>query len=607
MTKLIPGENDLKTRFPHIADEWDFEKNKPFLPEQFLPGSGKTFYWKCNNGHDSYPASIKDRTHGHSCRICGRSKISKGIMVSAVRKRGSLKDLQPDIAAEWDYEKNEDGPECYAPGSSKNVWWKCTWCNNSWPDTVYSRVYQNSGCPKCNYRNKTSFPEQAVFFYVRQVFPDAQNSYTELFNNNMELDVYIPSRSVGIEYDGLPWHETKHIKKDTKKYLYCKEHKITLIRIRESEKDVEGTCDAYVLRTDPHSSISLDNAIRETLNIITDNSFDISIDSERDRNVIWIQYRTSFQEKSLQFRYPKIAAEWHPDKNGEITPDKVSGSSREFAWWLCPVCGESYEKRISDRTNNGVGCPKCSSKKKSELGRNQNLIPNENDLATLFPDLIKEWDYEENKGIIPRDFTPGSDERVNWKCSVCGKKYLASICSRTHGSGCPVCGRKKAGLSQKQGSIKKYGSLREANPAVAEEWDYEANSPLTPDNVSPIDKQEYHWICKCGQKWTSSVFNLTHSKYVGCRKCRYQQAGQFRREHPEVNPFYGRHHSAEAKAKISAASKGEKNYFYGMKGELAPNYGKTFSDEHRAKISAALKGKKKKTKQNDLNHMETQM
>ena len=49
--KLSARVNDLKTKFPQIADEWDYEMNGDFLPEQFLPGSEKSFYWKCNNGH----------------------------------------------------------------------------------------------------------------------------------------------------------------------------------------------------------------------------------------------------------------------------------------------------------------------------------------------------------------------------------------------------------------------------------------------------------------------------------------------------------------------------------------------------------------------------
>ena len=48
----------------------------------------------------------------------------------------------------------------------------------------------------------------------------------------------------------------------------------------------------------------------------------------------------------------------------------------------------------------------------------------------------------------------------------------------------------------------------------------------------------------------------------------------------EENPHYGKHHSAETKAYLSAIRLGEKN----------PNYGKPMPNEQRAKIKAKLKG-----------------
>ena len=76
----------------------------------------------------------------------------------------------------------------------------------------------------------------------------------------------------------------------------------------------------------------------------------------------------------------------------------------------------------------------------------------------------------------------------------------------------------------------------------------------------------------------------------------------------EKNPMYGKHHTQEAKEKISKASKerkytietrekiskahiGEKNPMYGMTGEKNPMYGKHHTQEAKEKISKARKGK----------------
>ena len=50
----------------------------------------------------------------------------------------------------------------------------------------------------------------------------------------MELDIYIPSIKVGIEYDGRVFHSSKSNKlRDARKYSICKSHGIKLIRIYE--------------------------------------------------------------------------------------------------------------------------------------------------------------------------------------------------------------------------------------------------------------------------------------------------------------------------------------------------------------------------------------
>ena len=77
----------------------------------------------------------------------------------------------------------------------------------------------------------------------------------------------------------------------------------------------------------------------------------------------------------------------------------------------------------------------------------------------------------------------------------------------------------------------------------------------------------------------------------------------------ERNPFYGKHHSEETRArqsaantgrhfsaatraKMSAAQTGERNPMYGRTGERNPNYGKHRSAETRAKISMAVSGER---------------
>ncbi len=70
----------------------------------------------------------------------------------------------------------------------------------------------------------------------------------------------------------------------------------------------------------------------------------------------------------LASAFPHIAAEWHPEKNGSLRPDRVAPYSERRVWWLCGE-GHEYETVINYRTASGSGCPVCARrgrKKKSE-------------------------------------------------------------------------------------------------------------------------------------------------------------------------------------------------------------------------------------------------
>lgn len=57
----------------------------------------------------------------------------------------------------------------------------------------------------------------------------------------------------------------------------------------------------------------------------------------------------------LATTHPALAAEWHPTKNGELTPEKVTHGSGKKVWWLCPE-GHEYQATILHRSG-GTGCP----------------------------------------------------------------------------------------------------------------------------------------------------------------------------------------------------------------------------------------------------------
>lgn len=96
---------------------------------------------------------------------------------------------------------------------------------------------QNKGCPKCACTYSKSADE--IFEMVRAWLPDEnviKNDRTVL--EGKEIDIYIPGKGVGIEYDGLQWH-TKRFGKDRNYHIgktrKCAEKGVMLYHIFEDE------------------------------------------------------------------------------------------------------------------------------------------------------------------------------------------------------------------------------------------------------------------------------------------------------------------------------------------------------------------------------------
>lgn len=55
----------------------------------------------------------------------------------------------PELALEWDVEKNKDiKPQEVFPSSNKSVWWKCSICGQEWKQLIVTRV-RSGKCPNC--------------------------------------------------------------------------------------------------------------------------------------------------------------------------------------------------------------------------------------------------------------------------------------------------------------------------------------------------------------------------------------------------------------------------------------------------------------------------
>lgn len=136
----------LQDKFPVLVKEWDYEKNGNLLPSQVNCGSHRKVWWKCSEGHN-WQATIANRCNGNNCPKCALT--IRGRKRSLPKKGQSLQDKFPELAKEWNYERNYDLlPTQVTYCSGKKVWWKCYICKHEWQAVISSRS-NGSGCPEC--------------------------------------------------------------------------------------------------------------------------------------------------------------------------------------------------------------------------------------------------------------------------------------------------------------------------------------------------------------------------------------------------------------------------------------------------------------------------
>ncbi|MCG8553997.1 MAG: methyltransferase domain-containing protein [Proteobacteria bacterium] len=61
---------------------------------------------------------------------------------------------------------------------------------------------------------------------------------------------------------------------------------------------------------------------------------------------------------SLAARFPEIAAEWHPHRNGDVKSEQVEPDHKMTAWWLCSK-GHEFQATVRSRTHSHGRCPRC--------------------------------------------------------------------------------------------------------------------------------------------------------------------------------------------------------------------------------------------------------
>eukprot|EP00128_Syssomonas_multiformis_P014613 Colp12_sorted_trinity150504_noHs@13036 len=203
---------------------------------------------------------------------------------------------------------------------------------------------------------------------------------------------------------------------------------------------------------------------------------------------------------------PSVAAEWHPTKNGVLSPADVLPGSRRRVWWQCKQ-GHEWEAMIANRVLGNTGCRKCAMDRHKGMRKGLKAQT----FLAAHPDLAAEWHPTKNGVLRPDDVPRATQKSVWWQCSKDPThEWQARIASRTvTQSGCPLCwvgGRRVNDMNR----------LLALHPEIAQEWHPTLNRDLTADKVTAQSRKEVWWLCKdCGHEWQKEIQSRTR----GAAKC----------------------------------------------------------------------------------------
>ena len=217
-----------------------------------------------------------------------------------LRERFSLELLYPEIAREWDYERNELYPSDYKANSGEKVHWICP-KGHRYTQAINRRTWRYDGCSICSGNR------------AEAGINDLGTVKTELMEEwdfDKNLDVY-PTEVTAMSNRKVWWkcRECGHCWKAT----ICN-------RTRGS-----GCPKCRYKR------------------------------STQTRAGKAIRYKASLGEC-----FPELLKEWDYEKNTNIAdPMRVTPGSAIKVWWKCKECGHEWMATINNR-RRGSGCLICS-------------------------------------------------------------------------------------------------------------------------------------------------------------------------------------------------------------------------------------------------------
>jgi len=347
------------------------------------------------------------------------------------------------------------------------VWWLCSACNHPWQAAPADRTGLESGCPACYLaRMEYARLHPSTYETPQKILSEKTEKpghwYTKPSNENF-VSLYEYSKTLARQ-----WHPTKNGNigpldiargSDAIAWWKCKKG-----------PDHEWQAPVY------------------------------SRTGRRSGCPFCLNLRLSVTN-CLATKYPELAKEWHPTKNGKVKASDVVAGGKDKVWWRCKKDKSHEWEADIYRRIKGSQCPDCTHQRVSK----------DNCLKKDFPYIAAQLHPTKNGDLTGFDIASYSGKNVWWFCKVSSEHdWEATPANRTGlGSGCPFCAGKR---------VCSTNCLSTLFPQKAAQWDKKKNGTLKPNAVSPHSKEIVWWRCKDGHSWQQSIGKRVKSP-VACWEC----------------------------------------------------------------------------------------
>jgi len=422
--KIVVESNSLAQLYPNIASQWHPKLNEGISAKSVSYGSEKKVWWQCDkNEKHIWESSVNQRTSGRGCPYC---------RIKTVTSSTSLQALKPELAKEWHSTRNGDlSPSNVFPNSSKKVWWICSQGDDHIWQTSISNRNRGSGCPIC--ANQKVVLSNSLL----TTHPSLAMEWHNLRNGRLTASEISAGSNKKVWWkckkgDDHEWQSSISSRKNGSGCPICAGKKTVYSNSLEAihpniAKEWHPTKNGKLKPSDvrPQKNLKVwwkcpEGDDHEWQSLIGHRA------SRGDGCTICSGHKAVLSN-CLATLDPDKAKDWHPLKNGTLTPKDVLPYSGKKVWWKCDK-GDDHEWYVS--INSKQGCPVCS---------NQKVVLS-NCLQTTHQKIANEWHPIKNGSLKPMSVVAGSAKKVWWQCDKNeDHEWKSQIQSRTNGTGCPYC------------------------------------------------------------------------------------------------------------------------------------------------------------------------